>query len=323
VGCHNGKVNIDCGDWNRLKHFVSIVIPTTATARRAPLLSRALSSILKNQDEKAIPIIVVNGSKYVPEVLESLKRRRDVRFLYLEEGSATRARLAGREIVDTEFFGILDDDDEYLPGALRTRLNPLIEDGSVEVVVTNGYYHKNNNDAILFPTFSTFGEDPLESLMDYPWLKSGGVLFRTTSVPIGYFEVPPYFEMTYMAMKLALSRKLAFVDIPTYRLYFDSPESLSATDDYLRSEPEALRQCLALNPPTRIKRRLAQKYTSSLHHMSDLQRENGNYAAAWRYHVTSLLSPYGLRHLFYTRRLFPFWRRSDKSKLGSTFNTSA
>jgi glycosyltransferase involved in cell wall biosynthesis len=307
-----------------MKPLVSIIIPTAATARRAPLLLRALSSILNNQDETIVPIIVANGSKYAPEVFDSLNRRPDVRFLYLEEGSATRARLAGRKIVDTEYFGILDDDDEYLPGAVRTRLSPLRKDSSIEVVVTNGYQHENNHDAILFPAFSTFGADPLGRLMDYPWLKSGGgVLFRTASVSTSYFEVPQYLEMTYMALKLALNRKLAFVDIPTYRVYFNSPESLSATDDYLRSEPDAIRQCLALNPPTRIKRRLTQKYISSLHHISDFERAKGNYAAAWRYHVRSLLSPYGICHLSYTRHLPPFGSRSHKSKRDSAFNISA
>lgn len=306
-----------------MKKPVSIIIPTTASAHRASLLLRALSSVLNNQDETVVPIVVVNGSTYIPEILESFKRRSDVRFLYIEEGSATRARLAGREMTDTEFFGLLDDDDEYLPGAVKVRMNPMLESASIDAVITNGYQHENHRDSIVFPTFSTFGEDPLGRLMDFPWLKSGAGLYRTTSVPKELFEVPQYMEMTYLALELALTRKLAFIDKPTYRIYCNSPESLSATEDYLRGEPEAIRWALALNPPRRIKRRLARKYVSSLHHISDIERAKGNYSAAWRYHIRSMLSPYGIRHLFYTRHLIPCRRRSVKTKQGSALNISA
>ena len=174
-----------------MKRLVSIIIPTTASAQRSPLLSRALLSLLNDQDEMVIPIVVVNGSRYVPEVLESLRRRRDIRFVHLDEGSATGARLAGREVVDTEFFGMLDDDDEYLPGAVKTRLGPLLRDESIDVVVTNGYRRDNDQDVVAFREFSTFGTDPLGHLMDYPWLNSAGGLYRTKSVGLSYFEVPP------------------------------------------------------------------------------------------------------------------------------------
>jgi glycosyltransferase involved in cell wall biosynthesis len=90
---------------------------------------------------------MVNGSGYVPGLLESLKWRRDVRFLYIEEGSATRARHAGRDILDTEFFGILDDDDAYLPGAVKTRLSPLLEDASINAVITNAYQYDIKRDS--------------------------------------------------------------------------------------------------------------------------------------------------------------------------------
>ena len=297
-----------------MKRLVSVIIPTTASAQRAPLLSRAILSLLNGQDEMVVPIIVVNGSRYVPEVLESLRRRSDIRLMYLDEGSATGARLAGREAVDTEFFGMLDDDDEYLPRAVKIRLGPLLGDETTDVVVTNGYRRENDQDVIVFTKFSTFKTDPLGHLMDYPWLTSCGGLYRTESIGLSYFEVPPYMEITYMAMKLALSRKLVFLDMPTYRVHDNSPESLSATEYYIRGEPEAIRQILALDPPAHIKRRLASKYSASLHDLSDFERSNGNYLAAWRYHFRSLLSLDGIRYVFYTRHLVSFGRGGTKSR---------
>jgi len=250
-----------------------------------------------------VPIVVINGSSYAPEVVESLKQRRDIRCMQLEEGSATGARLAGRKAVDTEFFGLLDDDDEYLPRAVEIRLNALVRDESADAVITNGYRRWNDQDVIAFPEFSTYETDPLGRLMDFPWLTSAGGLYRAESVQLGYFDVPPYMEMTYLAMKLALSKKLVFLDTPTYRLYSGTPESLSATEHYLRGEPAAIRHCLALDLPARIKRRLAQKYAASLHAVSDFERAHGSYLAAWRYHLRSILSPCGFRHLLYTRHL--------------------
>jgi glycosyltransferase involved in cell wall biosynthesis len=286
-----------------MSRLVSVIIATTATAQRAAFLSRALLSLLNEQADTVVPIVVVNGPHCAPEVVQSLRRRPDIRCIYLDEGGLPGARIAGRNAVDTEFFGLLDDDDEYLPTAVETRLRPLIIDNSFDVVVTNGYRHQNDRDVIAFREFATFEVDPLGRLMDHSWLTSAGGLFRTQSVQLEYFDVPAYMEMTYMAMKLALNRKLIFLDIPTYRLHGNTPDSLSASEHYVRREPEGIRKMLALNPPARIKRCLRQKHTASLHDISDFERRRGNYLAAWRYHVKSLLSPYGIRHLPYTRHL--------------------
>src|SRR5262245_57512802 len=97
----------------------SIIIPTCANAARAPLLRRAIHSLLSNHDGLVLPVVAVNGSSYVPEVLDELRRRRDIRLLYLAQAGTTGARLAARKVIDTQFFGMLDDDDEYLPGGIE------------------------------------------------------------------------------------------------------------------------------------------------------------------------------------------------------------
>jgi len=81
------------------------------------------------------------------------------------------------------------------------------------------------------------------------------------------------------------------------------PEHLSRSKSYLEGAPEGIGRMMALNPPMRIKRRLAQKYAASLHFLSDWERADGNYRAAWRYHLKSLSSVYGVKYLPYTRRL--------------------
>ncbi len=288
--------------------MISVIIPTCADASRAPLLWRAIGSLLSNQDDLVLPVVVVNGSRYLSEALNDLRQRRDIRCIYREEAGTTGARLAGRRAIDTEFFGMLDDDDEYLPGAAKVQIRPLLRDPSIDVVVTNGYRRENGRDALNFPEFSTFQLNPLRSLIESPWLNSGGLLCRSDTVSSSYFEVPRSMELTYMAMKLALSRKLQFLDTPTYRWHRETSEPQSRSKRYMEGAPEAIRKMLALNPPAEIARLLERKYAASLHFLSDWERTDGNYSAAWRYHLRSLFSPYGIKYFPYTRHLVRFFQ---------------
>jgi glycosyltransferase involved in cell wall biosynthesis len=291
--------------------LVSIIIPTSANASRAPYLRRAIRSLVNDLRGLTLPVVAVNGSSYVPEFLDELKRRRDIRCIYLEEAGTIGARLAARKVVDTEFFGLLDDDDEYLPGGVDVQLRPMMEDPSVDAVVTNGFRCEKGEDELHFPAFATFQHDPLKSLMDWPWLNSGGLLCRSGTVSSSYLEVPRSMELTYMALKLALSRKLRFVDVPTYRWHRDAPEQLSRSKYYMEGAPEGIGRMMALDPPAGIRRRLARKYAASLHSLSDWERSDGNYNAAWRYHLRSLCSLYGIRYLPYTRHLVGFAGRAE------------
>lgn len=286
--------------------LVSVIVPTCAELSRASLLWRAIGSLLNNQDGLVLPVVAVNGARYLPEVLDELRRRRDIRCIYLEEAGTMSARLAARRVIDTEFFGMLDDDDEYLPGAAKVQTGPLLADPSIDAVVTNGYRRENGRDVLNFPGFSTFQRNPLSSLMEWPWLNSGGLLCRSETVSSSYLEVPRSMELTYMAMKLALSRKLRFLDTPTYRWCRDTPEPQSRSKRYMKGAPEAISRMMALNPPTHIRRRLARKRAASLHFLSDWEKTEGNYHAAWRYHLRSLLSLHGFKYLSYTRHLVRF-----------------
>ena len=286
-----------------MKRSVSVIVPTTVSLERAPLLGRALRSLQEQQHHVIVPIVVANGTRYLPEVLESLKQRQDIRFIYLDRHSHTEARLAGRKAVDTEFFAFLDDDDEYLPGAAQQQLGAIARDPSVDVLIANGYRHESGQDVVQLADVPSLQRDPLRSLMDFSWLHNAGALFRSDRISSNDLQGPPAMELTYMALKLALTKTLKFLDVPTYRWYQGTPESLSATKGYRAAEPEAIREMLKLNPPAYIKRRLRRKYAASLHCLSDTERQDGCYRAAWRYHLRSLASPYGIPYLLYTRHL--------------------
>lgn len=285
------------------KCAVSVIIPTLASAERTDLLARAIKSIFTGHGDDVVLIVVANGNRFDPETIATLKSRPDIRFIYREEGSAAAARLAGRKAVDTEFFATLDDDDEFLPQAFATRLRYLREDPALDVVITNGYRRHGDVEVVDFPDFASFSQDPLRHLMDTCWLQPAGGLYRTETVTPALFEMPFSMEWTYLALTLALRCKLRFVDVPTYRMHRETPGSLSASWHWQARAPEALRRMLALGAPQNIRRRLKQKHADSLHALSDGARANGDWKAAWRYHLRSLLSPYGLRYLPVTRKL--------------------
>ena len=104
-------------------------------------------------------------------------------------------------------------------------------------------------------------------------------------------------------MSLVLQRRLWFVDVPTYRMHRETPGSLSSALHWQRQAPETLRRMLAFDAPPSIRRRLRQKHADALHTLADWACRDGDWKAAWRYHLHSLLSPYGLRYLTFTRRL--------------------
>ena len=133
----------------------------------------------------------------------------------------------GRKAVQSPYFCFLDDDDEYLAGAIDRRVEVMI-DGRLDVVASNGYRHSNGTDVPAFERLGEVQQDPLKALMTENWLASCGGLFRTESVGPEFFEDMHYpMEWTWLAFRLAVAQmRIGVIDEPTYRI-FDSPVSAS------------------------------------------------------------------------------------------------
>ena len=116
---------------------IEVLIVSLCLAERRTAILRALETIVSQEGVKATPVIVVNGKRYDPALFEELKARSDLRVIYQEEPSIFLARRLAREKLEAPFFAMLDDDDELLPGALKARLEPLLKDPSLDVVVGN------------------------------------------------------------------------------------------------------------------------------------------------------------------------------------------
>lgn len=284
---------------------ISVIIPTTASYARRKYLAEALES-LRNQegDVRAIPVVVVNGNQFHPPLVDELKRNPTIRCLYREEGSAPHAVAAGREAVDTEFFGALDDDDICFPNSLRVRLEAFDKCPSADVVVANGYERFTHGENLIAPNLSLASRDPAQFLMKHPWMHSAAALFKTATNASDIFsEAPKMIEWTYIGLKLSITKKIEFVDEPTYAYRRGTPDELSTSRTYFVELPVAIRQMLTLDLSYEVRRLLKRKLSSGLHQLATVELRDRNLRAAWRAHFASLSSFYGLRYASYTRHL--------------------
>jgi glycosyltransferase involved in cell wall biosynthesis len=259
---------------------------------------------VSQQGARGIPLVIINGPFATAEVREHLARRRDIRVVTLEEAGLPLALKTGRASVDAPYFAVLDDDDELLPGALATRLQALDEAAEADVVVTNGYLQGFNRCDLNIKDFRQIQADPLRALLRQNWLQPCAGLFRTHAVTLDFFEqIPEYREWTYLGLRLALERRIHFVSRPTFIYRTDTPGSLSKSKAYCLAEPRALARMLELNLPRDVRAMIRAHLTAGLHSASEWERRDGNYPAAWRWHLRCLARFRGWRYLTYTRHL--------------------
>ena len=136
------------------------------------------------------------------------------------------------------------------------------------------------------------------------WLASCGALYRSERVAPDLFDERfKYLEWTLLGFKLATTRRLAFVDKPTFRIN-ETPGSLSRSEAYEMSQTIVLEEILKLALPNDVRRRIQGKLGVAHHTLSDHCRLRGQWGSAWRHHLKSLALPGRLNHLSYTRRLF-------------------
>lgn len=237
-------------------------------------------------------------------MVADLERRSDVHLLRIEEPSLPAAILAGRRHVETPFFSFLDDDDEYLPGTLATRVQYLLQNPAVSILVTNGLRHAEGRDQPALSHLDGVVSDPLLALFVENWMTSCGVTFRASDCPDEAFAaIPKYLEWTWLAFNAANSgRTIAVLDTPTFRIY-DTADSESKSDAYRRSQLETFQRMLAVGTRPDIRRRLRSRIGAYWHDQSSAALVQGSLGEAVACHLRSLWYPDGLKYLTYTRRL--------------------
>ncbi|MDB5934852.1 MAG: hypothetical protein JWQ01_2196 [Massilia sp.] len=282
---------------------ITTIIATLCDAFRRDFLLRAIESIHQASERPVRILIVVNGQRFDKDLLAVLKERSDVEVVQITEGSLTKAHIAGRRLVDTEFFSFLDDDDEYLPGALDVRVGLMGNDN--DVVVTNGFACRAGQDRLMYTRMANVDAQPLNELFHENWLNSGNHLFRTASVSSRYFEDPhPYMEWTWLAYRLAFEgKKIVATEAPTFRIN-DTPGSLSKSATYVSSNISLYGRMLAMKPQQEIVGVVKRRLCNAWHDVSVFELSAGNRAKAVGAHIRSLTSHRsGLKFLPYTRHL--------------------
>jgi len=282
---------------------VSVIIPTTCESSRWQSLLRAIRSVRQQEAVEVKVIAVVNGTRFDAQCFEQLKAMPGLHVLYRNEGNAPLAQLAGRQAVDTPFFAFLDDDDEYLPNTLGARVQPLLDDPAIDFTVSNGYRRVKQEDLIVVRSPARVRDQPLSALSEKNWLASCAGVFRAATIGDEYFRDPaPYLEWSYLAYRLALARRMQFVDLPAYRIH-DSAASLSKSDAYDEAELDVLNRILALPLPPEVAHGVREKLGRTHHVRSVRQLERLRLSLAWTHHVKSLACPGGASYLLYSRKV--------------------
>jgi len=267
-------------------------------------LQRAIDSLRHQTAGRVQIVIVANGARVDATLLERLKQAPDLQVIHQVQGGVTRAQQTGREAINTEFFGFLDDDDEYLSDAVALRASMLAADPSIDFVASNGYRHRKGADELLISGSLDVQSRPLHTLGHTNWLASCGGLFRSSSVGPEFFKAEvTHLEWTHLAYALLSHHKrMAFLDRPTFRIH-DTPRSLSKSLAYRQGVLQALHRIRAMPLPGQVRKRVSLKLGAAHHELAEHCLKELQGSLAWRHHMDSLFTPGGIRYLSFTRHL--------------------
>jgi glycosyltransferase involved in cell wall biosynthesis len=284
--------------------LVTAIVPTLGDEARKGSLLRAIDS-LRNAARwtRLQVVVVVNGNRHAGSVLAALAAM-DLRVLRIVEASLPAALLAGRRAVEGEYFCFLDDDDEYLPGAIDARVAALARQPEAALLAANGYRCRAGHDTLALSHLRAAERDPLSALFHENWLPSCGGLFRSRLVEDVFFTEPHgYLEWTWLAFRMAVAgRRVAVLDEPTFRIH-DTAASLSKTAMYTSSHVALYRRMLKEPLRDDIRRLVRQRLATALSMDSVARLQGNDLRAAWREHLEVLTMPGGWRYGRQTIRL--------------------
>lgn len=232
----------------------TIIIRTLAEVNRFAGIKRAISSIRESEtgDYTSTICVVVNGNKFDNSVLDWL-RSQDLNLLIIPEASLPLAFLEGINSIQTPYFGFLDDDDEYLPRTLTTRIQALEKNPEWDVVITNGYKCDNGVDRPALIRLNHVSANPLVELFRENWIGSCTGLLRAKSFPSDFFKgIPQYLEWSYLGFQFSFyQKKIGVLNVPTFRIN-DTPGSASKSEAYQNAHIDFYRYVLTHKLPVSV-----------------------------------------------------------------------
>ena len=218
---------------------VSIIVPCYNGEK---YIDRCIESVYRQSYSKIELIVVDDGStdgsreRIIAWNRSFMEKGFELKYVYQKNGGSGSAVNAGLKLVTGDYISLLDADDEYLPGAVEERAQYLHENEDVDVVRSNGWIIREDNQ-FLFVT-----EDAEKRLEDVflallrgetnNWAGS----FMVRSKPL--FQFYPereiyqsrYGQNLQFLLPLTYKRKCGFIDKP-HMNYIQIGNSLCRTDD--------------------------------------------------------------------------------------------
>lgn len=295
---------------------LDVVVRTLADAQRSAQLFRALDSIQNQRGVNTRPIVVVNGDRCEPSTLVELERRPGIVLHRLRQASTADSMAEGRRLVTADYFAYLDDDDVLIGDSLLDPLKWLEIHLDCDVLISNGYFVKNDGALLEFIHIADHVRvaHPALSLLDDGWLAPGTSLFRTESIQESMLNSHwNQMEWTHLAFEIcAAGKRLHFMDVPT-ALYYDTPGSMSKNVAHQEAALDLMRSVRAdFRMSREVRAKADRKYHNILHVLAAGCGAKGDLRRAWRYHLASMRPPYTLKYLLFSRKLLWPVRRDRK-----------
>ncbi len=196
--------------------LITVVIPTF---NRAPLVGRAIDSVLRQSYDNWELLVVDDGSTdHTQSVVANYYPR--VRYLHQPNRGVGAARNNGISQARGELIAMLDSDDEFLPAHLESRLQILLDDANPTDLLTGGVTINGNSQAVDYYDCSR--------LVDLRDCIMGGCLFGRAEVfrTGGGFNDARYGEDTDFWMRAERRFRVRRIDEPRTYLIHDTPGSL-------------------------------------------------------------------------------------------------
>ena len=282
----------------------TVVIASLCDDARSELLKRACASVNASAQGLDCSIVVVaNGPRVSPSVIEWLATQPDIRVVSLRSGSHALARRVGAEMADCEFLAFLDDDDELMPGTLPRKLAEFRRCPEIDLLVTDGMRINGSAETKIFPPPEARHPDLIETMMRASW-GACAVTLRLSNIDLSAFDPEfRHMEWTLTTLKLASRHRVGYLDEPTYRYYETTPNSLSKKAEHNLALPEVWRRLSMSYAGTRYEATVRRRYGTVCHDVSWQCAHMGRMRDAWRLHGQSLRSPGWLTHLPFTVKL--------------------
>jgi glycosyltransferase involved in cell wall biosynthesis len=302
------------------RRLCTVVIASLCDDARGELLKRACDSVRAMASASDYSIIVVaNGPRVSSTVLDWLATRADVRVIRLRSGSHPLARRVGAEVANSEFLAFLDDDDELMPNTLAPKLDHFRQHPEVDVLVTDGLRVDDSTVTTIFPPPESRHADLIETMMHAGW-GAGAITLRAQNIDLSVFHTEfRHMEWTLTTLELARRHRFAFLDVPTYRYYDNTPNSLSKCTEHSLAGPVVWRRLLKVYAGTAYEATVRRRYGTMCHDASWECARLGKMRDAWRLHAESLRSPGGLAFVSFSAKLaFTSLRRlfaGDESRI--------